>query len=178
MGQKYVNQKIVARISFVLLIVGLRLILQLYFLRAGFVAISEDETYRTIQAGLWAAHPRMIWADPGPWIPLERMLNGIAISVWRDWLLAPRATVFLASCLLMIYFSRWVWLLFKDKTILAASVAILATHRWIIWLSGTPALDMYYLSFLMLGIFYLTRWVDQLEAGRDSPGVKSPRSGV
>ncbi|TMA83114.1 MAG: hypothetical protein E6J72_00815 [Deltaproteobacteria bacterium] len=133
----------------------------------GFLSISADEFARGVRAMHWAAHPTLAWSDfSEAWLPPEKILNGTALMVWPDPIWAPRATAFLASCVLLVAFHRMVRLLFEPWLVAALASALLVVQPWYIWLSGTPALDVYYLSLFVLGLGFLVEWLRDDVRGR------------
>ncbi len=135
--------------------------------RRGFLSVSADEFSRGVRNAHWAIHPTFAWSDfLGVWLPPERFLNGTAMMVWPDPIWAPRATAFLASCVLLFALYRLVRLLFEPWPVAALTSLLLVVQPWYTWLSGTPALDIYYLPFFFLGLGFLVEWLRDDRPGR------------
>lgn len=143
------------------LLITIKAILQLYLYRQGFISVAADEFARGLQAAQWAIHPTFsLTADlQSVWLPFEKYLNGFLLWLWPDPIWGPRLTVFLASCLLLVVLFALVRLLFKPPLIAYLAVLFVAFQPWVVWLSGTPMLEMYYLPFFLAGIFFVVRWL-------------------
>ena len=96
------------------------------------------------------------------WLPFEKYLNGLVLRIIPDVYWAPRITVMIASCILLIAFFFIVYLIFEDLKVSFVSALWIVCHPWYAWLSGTPMLEMYYLSFLFVGLVFLFYWLKTL----------------
>ncbi len=141
----------------------LQAVLLAYLVQHGFVSLSADEFSRSLRSQRWAAAPEIVWWS-GVWMPAELYLHGFSHWIFGDPLAGPRATVFLSSCVLMAYAALLVRRLWGDPIVTLVAVIVLASHPWYVALSGTPMLDVYFLTFLVAGIYYLCGW---LETHRD-----------
>jgi hypothetical protein len=154
-------------ILFLLTLMGMRACFQVYLYTKGFLNVSADEFSRGIVAGKWAENPH--WDSLREfiqtWLPLEKYLNGLILSVWGDVILVPRVTVFLASCVLLCALYGLLRLLFKQFAIAVCGLIFISTQPWYIWLSGTPMLEMYFLSFFFLGFFFIVGWLKEERKG-------------
>ena len=137
--------------------------LQAFLYRQGFLAVSADEFSRGILAAQWALDPRInIVTDfQGVWLPLEKYLNGSVLRLWPDVIWAPRVTVYVFSCALLITVYLLVYILFDDFVVAALATLLSASHPWFAWLSGTPMLEMYYLTCWWVGLLFLVLWLRQ-----------------
>lgn len=133
----------------------------------GFLNVSADEFARGIRAAAWALQPRFdILADvKGTWLPLEKYLNGSLLSVWPDVIWAPRVTVFIASCLVLIALFAFTYYLFDNFWVAALAGVFVACQPWYAWLSGTPMLEMYYLACFWGGLVFLGIWLREARRG-------------
>ncbi|MCA9973547.1 MAG: hypothetical protein KC425_25205, partial [Anaerolineales bacterium] len=149
------------RFLFALLL--LKTVSQVLLYRHGLLSLSADEYARGIVAATWAANPRIdLLADlQAVWLPLEKYLNGLALIVWPDVILAPRLTVFLASCVTLVMFFLLTRRLFADFAIAALSTLLVALLPWFAWLSGTPMLEMYFFACFFAGLFFLVVWLQE-----------------
>ena len=134
-----------------------------YLVHHGFVSLSADEFSRSLRSQRWAAAPEIVWWS-GVWMPAELYLHGLSHWFFEDPLTGPRVTVFASSCVLMVYVASLVRCLWGDPIVTLIAVIVLASHPWYVALSGTPMLDVYYLTFFVAGVYYLCCW---LEAYRD-----------
>lgn len=125
----------------------------------GFISVSADEYTRGIRAfdlsRDWAGELKFYTKA---WLPFELYLNAAAYTLWPDPLLAPRSTVFICSLLLLIFFYKLIRGVFGNPQVAAIASALVVTHPWYIWLSGTPMLDMYYISFFIIGLYFVFEW--------------------
>jgi hypothetical protein len=139
-----------------------RLFIQIKLYQQGFISVSADEFARGLRALAWSQNPRLTPAADliSPWPPFEMYLNGPMLLLLDDVLLAPRFTVFVASCLLLVALFLLVRHLFNS---LAAALAVIlvAVQPWTVWLSGTPMLEMYFLACFVGGLFFITVWLRQ-----------------
>ncbi|MFO7537437.1 MAG: hypothetical protein R6X32_05175 [Chloroflexota bacterium] len=137
-----------------------RLILQIRLYQQGFISTSADEFARGLRTLTWSQNPRLSPAADliSPWPPFEMYLNGLMLRVIDDVLIAPRLTVFVASCLLLIALFLLVAHLFNGSTATLA-VTLVAVHPWTVWLSGTPMLEMYFLACFLGGLYFITVWL-------------------
>lgn len=147
-------------LAFLLLLTLGRLGFQVYLYNRGFLSVSADEFARGMLAAQWATRPHWdSWREfVGIWLPFEKYLNGFALWLWDDVILAPRFTVFLFSCLLLWVVYHLIYHLYRHWGVAALATLILAAQPWFIWLSGSPMLEMYYLACFMTGFYYLIRW--------------------
>jgi len=145
----------------------LKLLIQVSLYRRGFMSVSADEFARGIRAARWSLAPRLdLIADvQDVWLPFEKYLNGGLLRIWPDVILAPRATVFVASCLLLVCLFILVRILFNSFIVPALSTAFVTFQPWYAWLSGTPMLEMYYLAFFFGGLIFLVRWLREKRQG-------------
>ncbi len=145
---------------FFLALVAARLLFQLHLYRLGFVSLSADEFARGLRALAWSQHlrPNVLADLAGPWPPFEKYLNGLAIWLLRDPYIAPRVTVFIASCLLLLALYFLIRQLLANRLIAVLAVLFFAAQPWFIWLSATPMLEIYYLACFLGGLYFLLAW--------------------
>jgi hypothetical protein len=148
-------------------LISLKIVSQLTLFSRGFISVSADEFARGIRAAEWALQPRFdILADVKEiWLPLEKYLNGLLLLVWPDVIRAPRVTVFVASCLVLIALFVFVYYLFNNFQVAALASAFVVFQPWYAWLSGTPMLEMYYLACFLGGLVFLTMWLREERRG-------------
>jgi len=141
--------------------------MQIALYRQGFISVSADEFARGIRAALWANNPSInIVADiQGTWLPLEKYLNGISLLVFPDVILAPRLTVFAASCLVLVMVYLLAYHLFGRFAIAVLSTVFITFQPWYAWLSGTPMLEMYYFACFFTGLFFIIMWLKETRKG-------------
>jgi len=145
-------------ITLVLLLV--KFVLQLCLYSLGFLSVSADEYSRGVTAARWALDgtvPTALYMSH--WLPFETYLNGLSLMVWDDVIWTPRITAFIFSCFLLVYFIKLVQHLFGSSTVTLLASLFLVFNPWFAWLSGTPMLDIYYLSPCVVGLYYLTNWI-------------------
>lgn len=144
-----------------------RVVGQVLLYQRGFLRVSADEFARGIIAARWASQPRFDLLDgpPAAWLPFEKYVNGLLLTVWPDPVLAPRVTVFLSSCLVLIGLYVFVYYLFDSFTIAVLTSLFVVFQPWYVWLSGTPMLEMYYLAFYLAGLFFLVMWLKDNRRG-------------
>lgn len=144
---------------FLALLILVKLIFQYDLFLNGFVSVSADEFSRGIRAlGLAADWKGEFTFYTIAWLPLELYLNAAMLTVWPDPLLAPRFTVLVCSLVLLVFFYKIVRRLFGRPQVAAIASILVASHPWYIWLSGTPMLDMYYMAFFMVGLYFVFEW--------------------
>lgn len=145
----------------------LRAVGQLILYQRGFLRVSADEFARGNIAAQWALQPRFDLLDgpPSAWLPFEKYLNGLLLTVWPDTILAPRVTVFLSSCLVLIGLYVLVYYLFDSFPIVMLTSLFVVFQPWYVWLSGTPMLEMYYLAFYLAGLLFLVVWLKDERRG-------------
>ncbi len=143
------------------LLIVIKAVMQFYLYQKGFISVSADEFARGLRAAHWSLQPTFSAAtdSQGVWLPFEKYLNGSLLLLWDDVIWAPRATVFLASCLLLISFFALTRLLFQPPTIAYLAALFITFQPWVVWLSGTPMLEMYYLPLFFAGVFFLIKWL-------------------
>lgn len=158
---KYLSAEPMRSIFYLNSLVFLKLVFQITLSSRGFISVSADEFARGIRAAKWALRPRFdILADvKGTWLPLEKYLNGLSLHVWPDVIWAPRVTVFIASCLVLIALFVLVYDLFKNFSVAALASALVVFQPWYAWLSGTPMLEMYYLACFLGGLVLVVMWL-------------------
>lgn len=139
-----------------------RLIIQALLYRQGFISVSADEFARGLRALTWSQNPRFTPAADliDAWPPFEMYINGPMLLLVDNVLLAPRITVFVASCLLLVALFFLVRHLFNGLTA-ALAIGLVAAQPWTIWLSGTPMLEMYFLACFVGGLYFITVWLHQ-----------------
>jgi hypothetical protein len=164
---KYLNSKTGRWISFLGVLNIIRLGLQIYLYKIGLVSVSADEFSRGIRAMTWANNPHInLFEDiQDTWLPFEKYLNGLALIVWPDVIKTPRATVFLASCIVIVFMFLIVYYLFKKFWLAVISTLLIAFQPWFTWLSGTPMLEMYCYALFFAGIYFLIVWLDISKKG-------------
>lgn len=145
----------------ILVLLSLKLALQIYFYHLGFISVSADEYDRGIRAARWAFGDLPTVLYTGSWLPFELYLNGLSLMIWDNVIWTPRITVFIFSCLLLIYFLRLVQYLYNIYIVTIISGLLLIFNPWFIWLSGTPMLDIYYLSLFIGGLYYFIKWTNK-----------------
>lgn len=161
--QKICNQKRRCEIIYLFSLNFVRLLFQIDLYKQGFISVSADEFARGIQAAKWAQMPNIsLLADiQGTWLPLEKYLNGLALLVWPDEILAPRATVFLASCVLIVVIYYLASFIFVSKSSAIVSTIIVSFQPWFVWMGGTPMLEMYYFALFFAGLLLLLIWLKE-----------------
>jgi 4-amino-4-deoxy-L-arabinose transferase-like glycosyltransferase len=156
-----------AVVLFMAALTAVRTLLQCQLYRQGFISVSADEFARGLRAFAWSERLRINpLADLiSPWPPFEMYLNGLAIRLIGDPLVAPRITVFIASCFLLLVLFALVERLFQSWVTAALSVLFVAAQPWFIWLSGTPMLEIYFLACFIGGLYFLIVWLQE-KSGR------------
>lgn len=152
-------------ILYLSILIIIKIIIQLTLYHQGFVSVSADEFSRGIRAAKWALNPRVdIISDFNEiWLPFEKYVNGIALRVIPDVYWTPRITVFIASCILLIAYFFFVYLIFADIRVSIVSAIWIIFQPWYAWLSATPMLEMYYLSLLFVGLVFIVAWLKTLK---------------
>lgn len=130
----------------------------------GFAGVSADEYSRSIAAMQWAHAPHLIVGKIA-WLPFELYLDGTLLKIIPDPLWVPRATAFIASCLLLLFFYRLVRLLYAAALPAAVSTLGLLVFPWYVWMGATPMLDEYYLAAICAGLLYAARWIIEGKTG-------------
>ncbi len=148
-------------LAFLISLFFVRLGIQIVQYRRNFISVAADEFSRGIRAALWAENPRVdLIADlQATWLPFEKYLNGIALLVWPDVIVGPRLTVFIASCVVLLFLYLLVYYLFDSFAIAVASTIYVSLLPWYVWLSGTPMLEMYYFACFFAGLLFLIVWL-------------------
>jgi len=149
------------------ILIVLRIVLQISLFRQGFLSVSADEFSRGIRAATWASAPRLDLFDgaQATWLPFEKYLNGLSLNIWPDVLITPRLTVFLGSCLVVVAFYGLIYYLFDSFSVAALATLFVVFQPWFVWLSGTPMLEMYFLGFYLLGLYFLLAWFKDQRRG-------------
>jgi hypothetical protein len=150
-----------ATILFMIILTIARVFWQHRLYNQGFVSVSADEFARGLRALDWSQHLKIrLFSDLlSPWPPFEMYLNGLAVWLGGDPFLAPRVTVFAASCLLLVALFLLVHRLWDIWVVAALTVLFVAAQPWFIWLSGTPMLEVYYLACFFGGLYFLATWL-------------------
>lgn len=148
-------------VLFFLALTAVRALFQLHLYRLGFVSLSADEFARGLRALAWSQHlhVNLVKDLASPWPPFEMYLNGLAIRLYHDPYLAPRLTVFIASCLLLLALFFLVHQLVDSWLVAALAVLFSAAQPWFIWLSATPMLEIYFLACFLGGLACLLHWL-------------------
>lgn len=151
---------------FFLVLTAVRTLFQLHLYSLGFVSLSADEFARGLRALAWSQHLRVDLLKDlnSPWPPFEMYLNGLAIRLFHDPYIAPRVTVFIASCLLLLAIFFLVHQILDNWLVAALAVLLSAAQPWFIWLSATPMLEIYFLACFFGGLTFLLNWLRR-EAG-------------
>lgn len=139
-----------------------KLALALYLYSLGFLSLSADEYSRGMTAARWALDgdlPLGIYMNA--WLPFEAYVNGLALKAWGDVIWTPRITVFIFSCVLLVYFLKLVQYLFRSLVATITAGLLLVFTPWFVWLSGTPMLDVYYLAPFVAGLYYVAKWMEE-----------------
>ncbi|MCC6711839.1 MAG: hypothetical protein IT344_00615 [Candidatus Dadabacteria bacterium] len=145
-----------------LILLCVKLALALYLYSLGFLSLSADEYSRGMTAARWALDgdlPLGIYMNA--WLPFETYVNGLALKVWSDVIWTPRITVFIFSCVLLVYFLKLVQYLFKSLVVTIIAGLLLVFTRWFVWLGGTPMLDIYCLAPFVAGLYYAAKWTEE-----------------
>ena len=132
--------------------------------RWGFVSVSADEFSRGLRAVRWARAPRLDALGEltsGVWLPLEKYLNGGVLLVWPDPIVAPRATAFVSSCVLVVAVFVLARRLAADLHVAMVASLLVVAQPWYAWLSATPALDVYWLACYLAGLGCWLAWLDE-----------------
>lgn len=145
--------------GFLACLIIFKAITQLYLYQQGFISVAADEFARGVMAWRWAQNPQLeILADlQNVWLPFEKYLNGLMFLLWPDPLLAPRLTVFVASCVLLVALTLLSYELFENGSIARLTAVLVVVQPWYVWLSGTPMLEMYYFAWFFLGVWLLLK---------------------
>ena len=164
---KYFKSEPLRSVVFLCALVCLKLVFQAVLFSQGFISVSADEFSRGIRAAEWASQPNFnILADvQDPWLPFEKYLNGSLLLLWPDVIWAPRFTVFIASCFVLITFFILVYYLFNEFSVAALAGIFVVCQPWYTWLSGTPMLEMYYLACFLGGLAFLVMWLREFRRG-------------
>ena len=119
-------------IIYLVSLIAIRLGMQVTLYQRGFIVVAADEFARGIRAAKWADNPQIdILADvQGTWLPFEKYLNGLFLYIVPDVIVAPRITVFIASCLLLITLYIFTYFLFKHVAIAILSTLFIAFQPW------------------------------------------------
>lgn len=146
----------------VLILLCVKLALGIYLYSLGFLSLSADEYSRGITAARWALDgsiPLGIYMYA--WLPFETYVNGLALKIWDNVIWTPRITVFIFSCVLLVYFLKLVRYISKSLVVTLIAGLFLVFNHWFVWLSGTPMLDIYYLAPFVAGLYYVTKWIEE-----------------
>ncbi len=146
----------------VIILLCIKLALAIYLYGLGFLSLSADEYSRGITAARWALDGEIpLGIYMYAWLPFESYVNGLALMIWDDVIWTPRITVFIFSCVLLVYFLKLVHYLFKSLVVTLIAGLLLIFNPWFVWLSGTPMLDIYYLAPFAAGLYYVTKWIEE-----------------
>jgi len=107
---------------------------------------------------MWSRSPHII--SQGIWLPFVYYVNGFLLMLWKQVILAPRLSALIMSISLIVCIYHLTLHLFKDERTAFFSAALLLCQPWFVWLSGTPMLDIYYVSFCFLSLYFILRWID------------------
>lgn len=154
-------------VLFLSLLMLVRAAVQIFLYKSGFISVAADEINRGIRAAQWAANPQfnLIKDVQDVWLPFEKYLNGLALMIWPDVIKAPRATIFLASCIVLVAWFGLIYRLFKNFPTAALATLFTAFLPWFVWLSGTPMLEMYYFAGFFAGLYFLVVWLQEDRKG-------------
>ena len=152
---------------FLSLLIVLKLIMQSLLVAEGIIGVSADEFARGIRAAKWSQQPRFdIVADlQATWLPLEKYLNGSVLILWPDVIWAPRATAFVASCILLVALFLLTYFLFDNFMSAALAACFIVSLPWYGRLSGTPMLDIYFLAAFAGGLVLILAWLQESDRG-------------
>ena len=139
----------------------IKIALQAYLYRAGFISLSADEFARGISAATWSQNPQIgsLASNVQIWLPFEKFLNGIALMIWDDVIWAPRLTAFLASVALLVAVFALARVMFASSLAAAFAATFVVFQPWYAWLSGTPMLEIYFLACFFAGFTFLLIWL-------------------
>ncbi|HET7290230.1 MAG TPA: hypothetical protein VFJ67_07300 [Thermodesulfobacteriota bacterium] len=144
----------------ILALLLVKLAVQLYLYRIGFLSVSADEFSRGITAARWSLDGTLSTTiRMGDWLPFETYINGLSLKVWDNVIWTPRITAFIFSCFLLVYFIKLVQHLFGLLPVTLLAGLLLVFNPWFIWLSGTPMLEVYYLAPFVAGLYYVSKWI-------------------
>jgi hypothetical protein len=93
----------------------------------GFAGVSADEYARSILAMEWAHNPYLVVGQTA-WLPFELYIDGSLLRLIPDPLWLPRFTIFIASCLVILFFFKLVRLLFDSFFVAATSTVALLVY--------------------------------------------------
>jgi hypothetical protein len=148
------------------LLISIKLVTQIILATQGFISVSADEFSRGLRAAKWALQPSLSIADVSDlWLPFEKYLNGTVLMLWPDAIWAPRVTVFVASCIVLLALFALTRYLFKSFLAAALAAVFVTFLPWYTWLSGTPMLEMYYLAPFISGLLFLIIWLREGRRG-------------
>ena len=164
---KYTGSASIRSIVYLSMLILLKFSFQIVIVSRGFISVSADEFSRGIRAAQWTTQPHfnMLADMKETWLPFEKYLNGLFLLLWPDVIWAPRVTVFIASCLVLIALFMLVYYLFDNFLVAALAGAFVVFQPWYIWLSGTPMLEMYYLACFLGGLVFLVIWLNEARRG-------------
>lgn len=164
---KYASAGSTRSIVYLSVLILLKLGFQIAIYSRGFISVSADEFSRGLRAAEWTIEPHfnMLADVKETWLPFEKYLNGLFLLLWPDVIWAPRVTVFIASCLVLIALFMLVFYLFDNFLVAALTCAFVVVQPWYVWLSGTPMLEMYYLACFLGGLVFLAIWLGEERRG-------------
>jgi hypothetical protein len=135
--------------------------LQLLVFHDGFYALSQDDSYRTLDALAWSNDPS---SGSSTWLPAHRVLVGSALRVWPDLISTPRVVsgVIAVLCVLLVI---WVaWHLFGDRTTSAFAGALAVVYPSRLVLGAVPLAEILFIATVLLSMALLARWLARVHA--------------
>jgi hypothetical protein len=150
------RREIIFICAFLVVAVGLKLLLALFFWRNGYLEYDADGFTRSVIAWQWQAGTKQLGIDA--WLPLQFWLNGSLMHFWPDLLKVPRAVNMVASIITTInLFFIGRALLGRTNGYLTAALA--AIFPWEIWFGLSGMSESLTHVFLTTGVVFFSQWL-------------------
>ncbi len=128
--------------------------------KAGLYTVSADESARAIMAATITPATAL---DSFIWLPFYKIFVGIALKVYNDLFITPRAIAFFMGLATLASLGYLAKRLFNDQVLIIISLAlgILVSHRVIF--GAIPQSEMFYNFFIIMGFAFYAGWLDQFK---------------
>ncbi|MFQ5963100.1 MAG: ArnT family glycosyltransferase [Candidatus Scalinduaceae bacterium] len=153
--------KSLSDISLLFLILLSKIVLQVFILRDGFIAVSGDDFLRTLISYEWSKEPFMASTSFGEvsatWMPLHFWIVGSLLKIYMDLWVIPALVSLIFSLLTLVMLYLIAQHLFNSKVGLI-TVLLAGFFPWEVWLSVSGTAATIYQFTIVTGIYYVLKW--------------------
>lgn len=161
---KPANKKVQPRrsLSFPLAVIAILIfaaICQYLVFAEGLYTKSADESARVLQAYKWSQQKFSV--PIGVWLPVYQIFIGLGLKIWPDLMITPRLLNNTIGLLTLLGLGGLAAILFKRRPVTLLTLFLGAVFGPRIVCSVVPFSEILFTFFLIGGLIYFARWIDQ-----------------